>query len=73
MFAVDENDILREDTEKNPETDSYYYMEIIMEAFAVLGDIPTAMEVRKRLHTRRCKNSNCLYPDNPRTTTPGNS
>lgn len=45
MFAVDENAIVTEDPDKNPETDSYYYMEIIMEALAVLGDIPIAMEV----------------------------
>ncbi|ORY92249.1 hypothetical protein BCR43DRAFT_508347 [Syncephalastrum racemosum] len=44
MFAVDENDILREDVDKDPETDSYYYIEIIMEALAVLGDIPSALE-----------------------------
>ncbi|KAI9491703.1 Sec8 exocyst complex component-specific domain-containing protein [Zychaea mexicana] len=50
MFAVDENAILVEDTEKNPETDSYYYMEIIMESLAILGDIPPAMEtVKERL------------------------
>ncbi|KAI8146190.1 hypothetical protein BJV82DRAFT_600834 [Fennellomyces sp. T-0311] len=50
MFAVDENAILTEDTDKNPETDSYYYMEIIMESLAILGDIPPAMEtVRERL------------------------
>lgn len=31
--------------DKDPETDSYYYIEIIMEALAVLGDIPSALEV----------------------------
>ncbi|KAI7857397.1 Sec8 exocyst complex component-specific domain-containing protein [Circinella umbellata] len=50
MFAVDENAILVEDIEKNPETDSYYYMEIIMESLAMLGEIPPAMEtVKERL------------------------
>ncbi|CDS07546.1 hypothetical protein LRAMOSA01495 [Lichtheimia ramosa] len=50
MFAVDENAIVTEDPDKNPETDSYYYMEIIMEALAVLGDIPIAMEtIKERL------------------------
>ncbi|KAI9311522.1 Sec8 exocyst complex component-specific domain-containing protein [Dichotomocladium elegans] len=50
MFAVDENAIVTEDTDKNPETDSYYYMEIIIEAFAVLGEIPAAIEtIRERL------------------------
>ncbi|CAO3612442.1 unnamed protein product [Cunninghamella echinulata] len=44
LFAIDENDILIEDLDKNPETDSYYYMEIILESLAVLGDIPAAME-----------------------------
>ncbi|KAI8340907.1 Sec8 exocyst complex component-specific domain-containing protein [Chlamydoabsidia padenii] len=44
MFSLTENDILTEDLEKNPETDSYYYMEIIMEAFAVLGEIPSALQ-----------------------------
>ncbi|CAO3607525.1 unnamed protein product [Mucor fragilis] len=49
MFAV-ENDILAEDADKNPETDSYYYMEIIMEALLVLGDIPAALEtIQERL------------------------
>ncbi|KAG2192041.1 hypothetical protein INT46_011644 [Mucor plumbeus] len=49
MFAV-ENDILTEDADKNPETDSFYYMEIIMEALLVLGDIPAALEtIRERL------------------------
>lgn len=50
MFAVDENAIVTEDPDKNPETDSYYYMEIIMEALAVLGDIPIAMEVKHARH-----------------------
>ncbi|KAG0169785.1 hypothetical protein DFQ29_009538 [Apophysomyces sp. BC1021] len=50
MFALDENDILAEDPEKNPETDSYYYMEIIMEALAVLDEVPTALEtIQERL------------------------
>ncbi|KAF7732333.1 hypothetical protein EC973_005229 [Apophysomyces ossiformis] len=50
MFALDENDILAEDPDKNPETDSYYYMEIIMEALAVLGEVPTALEtIQERL------------------------
>ncbi|CAO3657286.1 unnamed protein product [Mucor hiemalis] len=49
MFAV-ENDILAEDPEKNPETDSYYYMEIITEAMLVLGEIPAAIEtIQERL------------------------
>ncbi|KAI8093036.1 Sec8 exocyst complex component-specific domain-containing protein [Halteromyces radiatus] len=44
MFSVDENEILAEDLDKNPETDPYYYMEIIMEALAVLGEIPAALQ-----------------------------
>ncbi|GAA5800243.1 hypothetical protein HPULCUR_005668 [Helicostylum pulchrum] len=43
MFAV-ENDILSEDPEKNPETDSFYHMEIIMESILALGEIPAALE-----------------------------
>ncbi|KAI7903171.1 uncharacterized protein BX663DRAFT_433609 [Cokeromyces recurvatus] len=39
-----------EDLDKNPETDSYYYMEIIMESLLVLGDIPAALEtIQERL------------------------
>lgn len=38
-----------EDIERNPETDSYYYMEILMESLAVLGKIPDALEVRSLL------------------------
>ncbi|ORX58842.1 hypothetical protein DM01DRAFT_1333460 [Hesseltinella vesiculosa] len=44
IFAMDENDILAEDIDKNPETDSYYYMEIILEALAALGQVPEALE-----------------------------
>lgn len=36
---------MTEDPDKNPETDSYYYMEIIMESLFVLGSIPAALEV----------------------------
>ncbi|KAI8380409.1 Sec8 exocyst complex component-specific domain-containing protein [Blakeslea trispora] len=43
MFAI-EHDVLAEDPDKNPETDSYYYIEIIAEALLVLGEIPTAIE-----------------------------
>ncbi|OAD77145.1 hypothetical protein PHYBLDRAFT_180340 [Phycomyces blakesleeanus NRRL 1555(-)] len=50
MFALDENDVLAEDLEINPETDSYYYMEIIMEALAMLGQVPPALEtIQERL------------------------
>ncbi|KAI8878211.1 hypothetical protein K501DRAFT_196399 [Backusella circina FSU 941] len=49
MFSV-ENDILAEDPDKDPETDSYYYMEIIMESLCVLNEIPTALEtIKERL------------------------
>ncbi|CAO3591713.1 unnamed protein product [Absidia cylindrospora] len=44
MFSMTEDDILAEDLEKNPETDSYYYMEIILEALAVLGEVPAALQ-----------------------------
>ncbi|RCI02454.1 hypothetical protein CU098_009274 [Rhizopus stolonifer] len=49
LFAI-ENDILTEDPDKNPETDSYYYIEIITEALLVLGEIPAAIEtIQERL------------------------
>ncbi|KAI9476110.1 MAG: Sec8 exocyst complex component-specific domain-containing protein [Benjaminiella poitrasii] len=49
IFSM-ENDILVEDLDKNPETDSYYYMEIIMESLSVLGDIPAALQtIQERL------------------------
>ncbi|KAI8994873.1 Sec8 exocyst complex component-specific domain-containing protein [Pilobolus umbonatus] len=49
MFAA-ENDILAEDPEKDPDTDAYYFMEIIMEAFQVLDEIPSVLEtIQERL------------------------
>ncbi|OBZ83789.1 putative exocyst complex component sec8 [Choanephora cucurbitarum] len=49
MFAL-EHDVLAEDPEKNPETDSYYYIEIMTEALLVLDEIPTAIEtIQERL------------------------
>lgn len=38
---------MSEDPEKNPETDSFYHMEIIMESILALGEIPAALEVVK--------------------------
>ncbi|KAI7867284.1 Sec8 exocyst complex component-specific domain-containing protein [Spinellus fusiger] len=50
LFALDEDDVVMEDPDINPETDSYYYMEIIMEALAMLGQVPAAIEtVQERL------------------------
>ncbi|KAI8063832.1 Sec8 exocyst complex component-specific domain-containing protein [Gongronella butleri] len=50
MLSMEENEVLAEDVDKNPETDSYYYMEIILEALAVLGQVPEALlTVQERL------------------------
>ncbi|KAI8991536.1 Sec8 exocyst complex component-specific domain-containing protein [Mycotypha africana] len=47
---VEENDILAEDPDKNPDTDSYYYMELIMESLLVLGEISSALQtIQERL------------------------
>ncbi|KAI9249990.1 Sec8 exocyst complex component-specific domain-containing protein [Sporodiniella umbellata] len=49
MFT-NENDIITEDADKDPDTDSYYYMEIIMESLSVLGEIPPTLQtIQERL------------------------
>ncbi|RCH94117.1 hypothetical protein CU098_003961, partial [Rhizopus stolonifer] len=49
IFAT-ENDIITEDPDKDPDTDSYYYMEVIMESLSVLGEIPPTLQtIQERL------------------------
>ncbi|GBB95205.1 hypothetical protein RclHR1_00250003 [Rhizophagus clarus] len=40
----DEDERITENTDINPETDSFYYMEILMESLATLGKLPQALE-----------------------------
>ncbi|CAO3669367.1 unnamed protein product [Rhizopus stolonifer] len=49
IFAT-ENDIITEDPDKDPDTDSYYYMEVIMESLSILGEIPPTLQtIQERL------------------------
>ncbi|RUS32021.1 hypothetical protein BC938DRAFT_476467 [Jimgerdemannia flammicorona] len=49
-LSADENEVIMENVERNPETDSYYYMEILMESLAVLGKVQDALEtIQQRL------------------------
>ncbi|KAL1918993.1 uncharacterized protein VTP21DRAFT_2374 [Calcarisporiella thermophila] len=41
----DEDDMVIDDLERNPETDSLYYIEILVEALGLLGKLPEALEV----------------------------
>jgi hypothetical protein len=63
---------LSEDPDKNPETDSYYYMEIIMESMLVLDEIPAALEVCVIVGDSKTKTKYNLYfilLDHPREIT----
>ncbi|CAH1761821.1 7912_t:CDS:10 [Entrophospora sp. SA101] len=44
MNLNDEDDMIKENLDINPETDSFYYMEILLESLAVLGKLPQVLE-----------------------------
>ncbi|OZJ02130.1 hypothetical protein BZG36_04585 [Bifiguratus adelaidae] len=50
ILELGKHDALIEDTDRNPETDSYYYMEILLEALGVLNKLPETLDtIQQRL------------------------
>ncbi|CAG8595158.1 9440_t:CDS:10 [Acaulospora colombiana] len=44
ISIFDEEEVITENLNINPETDSFYYMEIILESLAILGRLPQALK-----------------------------
>ncbi|CAG8438987.1 8342_t:CDS:10 [Ambispora gerdemannii] len=45
VIFIDDDEMITEDLDRNPESDSFYYIEIIIESLALLGLLPEAMEM----------------------------